>query len=136
MINGTVYAWGDVSVNIMGVHMTGIRKIEYSDTQQVENIYGAGSMPVGRGYGRYEATVKLTLLMDEARTIGQSVPTHRLQDIAPFDVVVSYIPAETDRIHTDVVKNCQFKNNVRSWTEGDTSKEVELELICSHIAWG
>lgn len=60
----------------------------------------------------------------------------RLQDIAPFDIVVSYIPDEGGIVVHDKLRNCQFKKNERSWSEGDTSKTVDLELAVSHIEWG
>jgi hypothetical protein len=37
---------------------------------------------------------------------------------------------------TDKLRNCQFKKNSRSWSEGDTSKTVDLDLVVGFIEWG
>ena len=136
LINGQEYSWGDISVNINGTPVTGVRAIEYGESRAVENIYGAGAYPVGRGYGNIEASAKITLLMSEVTAISAAAPNHRLDDIAPFDIVVSYIPTNGLKIIHDRIRNCQFKGNSRSWKQGDTTKEVELELIVSHIEFG
>jgi hypothetical protein len=102
----------------------------------MENVYGAGAHPVARGYGNIEATAKVTLLMSEVTAISASAPGQRLDAIAPFDVIVSYLPNTGLRIIHDKIRNCQFKGNSRAWKQDDTSKAVELELIVSHIEWG
>jgi hypothetical protein len=136
LINGYTYDWGDIVCTIAGVPVTGITAIEYSDDQEVVNNYGAGRYPVSRSKGRITCTAKITLYVEEARAIQQNALNGRLQDILPFDILVSYVPSDATRIHHDRIHNCQFKKNVRTWKEGDTKGEVELELIVSHISWG
>ncbi len=134
LINGVEYSWGDITTVIGGVPVIGITEINYSDEQVIENHYGAGRHPVSRSKGRVTPTAKLKLHMSEVIGIQKKSPTGRLQDIAPFDLIVCYIP-EDGQIVTDKVRNCQFKKNSRDWKEGDTRQEVELELIPSHIEW-
>jgi hypothetical protein len=136
LINGNEYSWGDIVLTVNGAPVSGVRAIEYGESRTVDNIYGAGAYPVGRGYGNIEATAKITLLMSEVIAISNAAPNHRLDDIAPFDIVVSYLPVNGLKIVHDKIRNCQFKGNSRSWKQGDTSKEVELELIVSHIEFG
>jgi hypothetical protein len=121
---------------VAGVRVTGITGIEYDDDQVEEDIYGAGNYPVARGRGRITCTAKITLLEKEIRAISSSVASGRIQDIAPFDIVVSYIPDNGNKIIHDRLRNCQFKKNSRSWSEGDTSTSVDLEMLVSHIEWG
>lgn len=135
LINGTMYDWSSITVNIAGTPVTGITSIEYSDEQEIEDCYGAGRYPVGRGKGRIKCTAKMTLYMQEVVAIQKQSLNGRLQDIAPFDVIVAYLP-ENGQLVTDVVKNCQFKANKRAWKEGDMKQEVELELVVSHVIWG
>jgi hypothetical protein len=134
LINGIAYSWGDIVCTIGGVPITGITAIEYSDSQVVENHYGAGRHPISRSKGRITPTAKITLTMDEVVAIQSQSVNGRLQDIAPFDVGISYLPASGQIVH-DKVRNCQFKENKRTWKEGDTQQEVELELVPSHIEW-
>ena len=136
LINGYTYSWGDIVANIGGVPVTGITAIEYGEDQEVTNNYGAGRYPISRSKGRITPAAKITLTVEEARAIAHNAPNGRIQDILPFDVHVTYLPADTTKIHTDVIKNCSFKKDSRTWAEGDTHKETEYELVPSHIVWG
>ncbi|MGL4956553.1 MAG: hypothetical protein ACRC9X_05190 [Bacteroidales bacterium] len=135
LINGQSYTWGDIVCLVAGVPVTGITAIDYEDNQEVKNNYGAGRYPVSRGKGRITCTAKITLEMDEVLAIQGRAINGRLQDIAPFDVQVSYIPGNGRIVH-DIVRDCQFNTNKRTWKEGDTNQPVELELIVSKISWG
>lgn len=135
MINGHVYSWADIVVNIAGVPVTGITGIQYGDDQEVVNVYAAGRFPVGRSKGRITCTAKITLLTSEVIALEKKSPTGRIQDIAPFPIIVSYIPDDGGEVVTDKLRNCQFKTNKRDWSEGDTSKPVDIDLIISHIEW-
>ena len=58
LINGMLYSWADIVAAISGVPLTGITGIEYADSQDVVNKYGAGRHPVGRAKGRITPTAK------------------------------------------------------------------------------
>lgn len=135
MINGVEYSWGDIVSAINGVPLVGITAISYGDSQDVQNNYGAGRHPVSRSKGRITPSAKITLHQSEVIALQSQSPTGRLQDIAPFDITVSYLP-DSGIIVTDKIRNCQFKENKRDWKEGDMLQEVELELLPSHIMWG
>lgn len=135
LINGVEYGWADIVLAINGVPVTGITAISYSDKQDMENIYGAGRYPVSRGKGRITSTAKITLLASEVLAIQSQSVNGRIQDLAAFDITVSYLP-DNGVIHTDKIRNCQFVENKREVKEGDKSIPVELELIVSHIDWG
>lgn len=136
LINGIEYSWGDIVCAIAGVPVTGITGIEYSDEQEVTDNYGAGRYAVSRSKGRITCTGKITLYSSEVNALVKKTLNGRIQDLAAFDIIVSYIPDAGGVIVTDKLRNCQFKKNERSWSEGDTSKTVELELAVSHIEWG
>lgn len=135
MINGMLCSWADVTVLIAGVPVTGITGIEYAENQEVVNKYGAGRYPVGRAKGRISPEGKLILYQEEVQAIQAQAPGGRIQDIAPFDIIVTYIP-DSGIIKTDKLRNCQFSGNARKWKEGDTGQAVELPLVMSHIEWG
>ncbi len=134
LVNGMLYSWADIVFAINGVPVTGITAIEYSDDQEVINKYGAGRYPVGRAKGRISSGAKITLYQEEVEAIQAQSSNGRLQDISPFDITVLYIP-DSGIVTTDKIRNCQFQNNKRSWKEGDTGQEVELDLVVSHIEW-
>lgn len=134
LINGVEYSWGDITATIGGVPAVGITAIEYADEQVVENHYGAGRYPVSRSKGRVTPTAKITVSMSEIIGWQAKSPTGRLQDLAPFPVIVAYLP-EDGQVVIDKVLNCQFKKNARVWKEGDTRQLVDLDLVPSHIDW-
>lgn len=132
LINGREYGWADISFNIASVPITGIRGIKYEEEQEKENIYGAGQNPVSRGYGRVKSTASITLLGGTVMAMKSKAPKGQIHRIAPFTIVVAYQPeARPMQIHH--LKNCEFKKTPFDWKEGDTHKEIELELIISHI---
>ena len=133
-INGKLYDWADIVTTIAGVPVTGIVAIGYSDDQEVEVKYGAGRYPVGYGKGRIKPTAKITLYQEEVEAIQAQSVNGRLQDIAPFNINVTYMP-DSGIVKTDKLRNCMFKNNKRDWKEGDTGKTVELDLLLSNIDW-
>jgi len=135
LINGVEPAWGNLTVNIAGVPAVAINAIDYDDSQVIEDHHGAGQYPISRGYGNITATGKMTLLMSEVEAIRASSPSGRLQDIAPFDIIVSYAPQGSTRIINHKLRNVQFKNNPVSQTQGSTKTEIGLDLIISHIEW-
>ncbi len=134
LVNGMLHSWADIVTVIGGVPVTGITGIEYGDDQDVVNKYGAGRHPVGRAKGRITPSGKITLYQEEVEALQRQAPNGRLQDIAPFDITVTYIP-DSGIVTVDKIRNCQFKANSRKWKEGDTGQEVELELVPSHIEW-
>lgn len=135
LVNGNLCAWADVVVLIGGVPVTGIIGVEYGDSQEVVNKWGAGRHPVGRAKGRITPSAKLILYQEEVQALQAQAANGRLQDLPPFDVIVQYLP-DSGIVTTDKIRNCQFSDNGRKWKEGDTGQEVELPLVPSHIEWG
>lgn len=135
LINGEEYAWGDVKVCINGILLVGITAISYGDKQDKQNNYGSGRHPISRSRGRITPEAKITLYMSEVVAISRNSPTGRLQDIAPFDIEVAYMPPN-GVIVVDKIRNCEFTENVRDWKEGDMNQQVELPLLVSHIEPG
>jgi hypothetical protein len=101
----------------------------------MQNNYGAGRYPVSRSKGRITPTASISLYQSEVVAIQSSAPSGRIQDIAAFDITVSYL-AEDGTVHTDRIRNNHFVENARDWKEGDMNQIVELELLPSHIEYG
>lgn len=134
LINGKAYEWADIKVNLFGVPIVGITAIEYDDKQNMTNIMGAGNRVVSRGYGSFEPTAKITLLMEEIENIMSVAPLGVIQSIPEFDITVAYLDAAlATRIHK--LRNVRFMNNPRTSKQGDTSIPVEIDLILSHIEY-
>lgn len=70
--------------------------------------YGAGRFPVSYSKGRVTPSAKITVEMGEVIGWQAKSPTGRLQDLAPFPIVVAYIP-EDGQIVIDKIMNCPFQ---------------------------
>lgn len=132
LINGREYGWGDIVCTIGAVPVTGIRAIKYEEEQEKEDVYGAGRNPVSRGYGRIKTTGSITVLSSTVMALKAKAPKGQLHRIAPFTITVSYQP-DNQALVTHILKNCEFKKTAFDWKEGDMHKEIELELLISHI---
>jgi len=133
-INGVQPSWGSIKVNLLSRTVSGIKKITYADAQAKEHIRGAGNHPIARGDGNVDPTASIDLLEFETRAIMNSLaPGQNLQDIPPFDIVVTFQPKNQQLLRTDIIRNCQFKSNGIDVSQGDTEMMHSHELITSHI---
>ncbi|HRO76864.1 MAG TPA: hypothetical protein PLP27_12035 [Crocinitomicaceae bacterium] len=135
LINGKRHTFASIRLDFLGRSVNGFSAIEYSDNVEKQDNYGAGGMPNNRGVGNYSATAKVKIYQFEIVALQKAVPTMRIQDIPMFDITVTYLPEGADELVVDVIRNCEFKSNGRSASQGDMLSEHEFELICSHIAW-
>lgn len=137
LINGREYDWAMVQAQIGNSTnpFYGVTSISYSDTMEKENVYGAGSMPVSRGYGNYTVEASIELLTSDIVRLMRSVGSRRLQDLPPFDLIIRYAHNQADKRTTDIIKNAEFTNNGRELSQNDKSFSTELTIVASHIQW-
>lgn len=135
LINGVEPAWANIIVGIAGIPETAVTAISYKDEQEIENIYGAGQLPVARGYGNIVPTASITLLTSAVEALRAASLTGRLQDIAPFTISVNFIPVNGGKLIRHKIKNVQFMNDGVDTSQGDTKIERQFDLIPSHIDW-
>jgi hypothetical protein len=131
---GSMVGWNKVTVNMMGRDVEGITEIEYDDDVDLDNAYGQGKYPIGRGEGNYKAKASITLYIEESIAIQRSLlPGMNLSDIKPFDVTVEY---EYTKIkYKDRIRNCQFKGRGVAVKQGDKTIAYKHALLPSHIDW-
>lgn len=134
LINGQLYDWASITCIISTIPVFGITAIKYDEEQAIEDHYGAGIRPVGRGRGQIKVTASITLMAEEIEALQQASPDGRLQSLGMFDIIVSYAGGN-GIITTHKLRNCEFTKNGRDVKTGDTSIEYELPLVCSHIEW-
>lgn len=134
LINGKAYEWADIVVNVMGVPMTGVTSIEYSEKQSMENVYAAGRFPNARTYGKVEPTAKITFLMSDIEAVQAVAPLGRIQDIPEFDIPVMFLDTNNQTVKHKL-RNVRFTENKRTSSAGDGALTVEIELIISHVEW-
>jgi len=88
-VNGVLYDWEGVEIQLPGGVAVGVTEISYSDERGIEPRYGKGSAP--RGYGRknYKASGSMTLDRDEFELL-QNALGGSVYKGDPFQIVVSY----------------------------------------------
>jgi len=132
---GTMQGWNSITANMLGRDVEGFTAISYNDNQTKENVYGTGGMPVGRSRGNYEPEASITLYKEEIDGLMLSLPPgKRIQDIAPFDIIVIY-EDNNGLIKKDIIRNCEFTNNGVEVAQGDGTIATQFTLIVSHIDW-
>lgn len=135
LINGQSYGWSSISVKFLGRLVEGITAISYTTTREKTNNNGRGGVPVSRGRGSKTYEASMTLEMKEVRAIIASLPKGKdLTDIAPFEVVVSYIDA-ANLLVQDTLHNFEFTTHPQTAAEGDASILIELPGIISGISY-
>jgi len=131
---GTMAGWNKVTTNMLGRDIEGITELEYSDEEELENAYGAGKYPVGRGSGNYTPKASITLYVEEIIALQRSLaPGSHLSSINPFDITVEY--EYTNFKYKDRIRNCQFKGRGVAVKQGDKTIAYKFELLPSHIDW-
>ena len=132
---GTMVGWGKVSVRILGRDLIGIRKIAYSDEQEMDNEYASGNMPVGQSEGNYKAEASMELTKEEVLGLQAALgPDIRMQDIVPFPVVVTY--KYKGKVYKDIIQNCRFTNTGTDVKQGDKTISTDFKLLTTHITYG
>lgn len=132
---GTMQGWNSITANMLGRDVEGFTSIKYTDTWTKENVQGGGAFPVGRSRSNYESEASITLYKEETDALRLSLPKgKRLQDIAPFDIIVEYVTND-GTILKDVIRNCEFTNDGFEVAQGDGTIATEYTLIISHIEY-
>ncbi len=133
LVNGKSYSYVDIVMVVAGVPIFGVTGINYEETQEKTNNYGASIRPVSRGRGKKETSGDITLDMNEVEALRDAIPSGSLLDIDPFDVQVSYLNAQ--KVVTHILKNCEFTNDGVGASEGDTNISKQFNLVMSHIKY-
>jgi len=132
VINGTAYAWGNVTLILFGKPVVGITKITYKSKQKKDNNYGLGVDPTSRGRGNKEYEGSITLYLDEWFRIIADSPTGDPLDIDPFDIPVVF-GGSTLTARKDILRYVEFLENPMDTKQGDTNIPVEIPIIIGGI---
>lgn len=131
---GKMTGWNNVVINLLGRDVVGILSLEYDDESEDDNAYGQGDMPVGFGTGNYKAKVAIELYVEEVNAIQKVLPPgSRIQDIAPFDILVEYVYQGMK--YKDRIRNCRFKGRGIAVKQGDKTIANKPPMNLSHIDW-
>jgi hypothetical protein len=135
LINGHSYEWADIVLSIAGgIPVQGITSITYGFTRNIQNVYGAGSEPVSRGYGSKEYSASITLKLEEVQPLVLVAPFGDLSQIPTFVISIQWLDTENLIIGNKLL-NCKFMNYSIDTKAGDTSTDVKLDIVFAGIAY-
>lgn len=134
LINGEAHSWSQIEVTVGKTTVRGIKKIAYSETEEMQNNMGQGKFPVSRGTGNVTYEGSMTLHMVEVRALQRESSTGRIQDLE-VDVTVAFIPKNGTGIIRDKLEKVKIMANSRDISQGAMEIEVELPLLIGYIRW-
>lgn len=128
MFDSREYEWADVSVVIAGRNVTGIRSVQYKESQEKELLYAKGNRPHGMQHGNVSYEGSVGLLQSEVTAIEKAVGGSILR--ARMDIIVSYgNPSKGEPSKTDLLRGVEFTELSKQIKQGDKMMEIEIPFL-------
>lgn len=135
-VNGNLYDWASVEVQLPNGVAVGITSISYNDERPIEARYGKGNVP--RGYGRknYKASGSMELDRDEVEALREALGGS-VYSGEPFQIVVSYGNDDMPTVTDTLPKVKITKQDSGASQDDDNAGAVKYDLnIIAPIKWG
>ncbi|MBF0576603.1 hypothetical protein [Dysgonomonas sp. GY617] len=127
LINGREYEWGDIRLNVGGIEIEGFRNVSYKPSQEKDFLHAKGRNPRSIQRGNKTYTGSLTFTQSELIAIERSTGKSILD--LKVDIIVAYVPDDSNVICTEVVKGAEFTDAERKMAQGDKFMEIELPFL-------
>jgi hypothetical protein len=135
MINGQLYDWECIEIQLPSGVAIGLTNIDYDDERPVEGRYGKGSVPRGVGRKNYKAGAKMEMDLDEAERLREALGGSVYD--GDFPIVVSYSDDGLPTV-TDTLPSCMITKTSTAAKQGDDNvgqRKFDL-LLLQPIEWG
>lgn len=135
LINGKVYDWSSVTINVSGMENIEPTEISYDDEQELEAIYGRGGGIRGFGTGNVKNSVKLSMLREDFNEMCRVIKSKGYKNFYKYvipKVVVSYAD-DGAATCTDTITNLRFSKRSFKTAQGDKSVKVDLDGMAMKI---
>jgi len=134
-INQKEYAWGDISVYVLGRFIFGLTAIEYTTKKEKTHRYGAGRNPRSIQHGKRTPEGKWAISQSEVEALNRAARAKGCKDFLDLDIdiVVSYIPEYSDVITIDHIQCASFSELPKGMKEGDANSEHSMPFVCLDI---
>ena len=135
-INGKYYSWSSIRFNFLGRSVTTVTAIKYEDADEFKDVKAVGKAKIGYTQDNQTEEGSITLLAETLDDLQKSLPAgKRIQDIAPFDITVSYLD-DVGSLVTHVLEGVKLTKNSREGSTGSADAlTVEIPLFISRINW-
>ena len=131
---GRMIGWNNVVIALFGRELEGITDLSYDDGFDDKVVRGAGSIPIGKESGEYEAKCSMTIYLEELLAIQSKLaPGEHINSIPDFNIIVEY--EYNGQIVKDVIEGVSFKDNGRDLKQGEGKIPVKLEMLPIAISW-
>ena len=132
MFDSRQYAWSDLTLELGGKVITGIRGLKYSSKQEKEPLHGKGNKPLSIQRGNITHEGEITVLQSELETLrvngNGSILNLHLDGTAVYGD-----PVKGDTIITDKLLGIEFTEDPKELKQGDKNMENSLPFICLDI---
>lgn len=138
IISTSECAWKDVSIQILGTKLTGLRGFTLKTSSEKEHVFASGDDPVDivKGNNKYEGSLKLLKYeYDKILDAVQAAGYARLTDV-PHPLVtidVQYKKALTSVTRLIAVLGVAFTDVEVAMEQGAKMTEISLPFLCMRI---
>lgn len=129
-VNGKVFDWTDISINLPHGLAIFITDISYKGSLEIEEVYGKGGKPQGWGRGNYKGEGSMTLIREEYDKLVEWISGQgsSILQCDPFPITVSYSDYDSELV-TDTLHDCKLKDDIEiNPKQGDKKIEVKLNF--------
>jgi hypothetical protein len=133
LINGRAYDYTQIEAVVLGVPLSGINSINYTEEQDKTNNMGTGNRPVSRGKGPIDSSGSLDISMNDVEALRDAAPNGSLLQIPMFDIVIVFGNPQKPVVH--VLKNVEFTTDGVESTTGDTDITRTFDIVISNVKY-
>jgi hypothetical protein len=129
LVNGKVYDWSSITINMTGMDSIELLEISYDDEQELDLIYGKGGKIRGYGTGNQKNSVKLSMLREDFNEMVRVAKKKGLKSFYALTIpkiTVNYAD-EGAPTTTDVLTMIKFSKRSLKAAQGDKSMKVDLD---------
>lgn len=136
IVNGTAHDFGSVELDIDGKFIAiNVRKIDYSDKLEGEDVFGASAQRIARTRGQYSAEGSIALTKRGVLDIITALaPSGGIYDRI-FGLRVTYRNTDGGGVICDELRGVRISGQTNSHSAGAAALEGELPLSISAILW-
>jgi len=133
MINGKNFDWQSIEIMTPGGLCVGAQSINYTDSANVEKIYGKGRVIRGRSRGNYEASGNLEMSRPDFDNLVSALGSDYLGS-ADFTITVSGANDGGDSF-TDVIVKAVITKQDLTGSQGDKNIPAKIDFDAEKILW-
>ena len=132
MINGTVYDFESIKLQLPTGMIINLDKIDYKDKKDDEGVTGTNGLPIGIGRGEYSGTCDVEIGRDEYDKLDEYAEQYGgIYNMPPIPIVVSY-GHEGQRKTTDKLE-VHFTERNFGASKGDKNLKVPLKGFMTKV---